>query len=186
MMTNSKEGGGGGQTETLSPALPDDVEQAAAALLEAACDAELMLATAESCTGGLLGSLLTDVEGASHAFERGFIVYSEAAKCELLGVARDQIDRCGAVSREVAIAMAEGAIRGSHADIALSVTGFAGSTDDGGEAGLVHFACARRHGATVHREAHFGDIGRGPVRIACMRVALDMLRQAVAAPAPTR
>src|SRR3546814_1058541 len=97
----------GGETETLSAALPDDVEQAAARVLELACDRELTLATAESCTGGLLGSLLTDVEGASHAFERGFIVYSTEAKCELLGVDRRQIDDCGAVSRDVAVAMAE-------------------------------------------------------------------------------
>src|SRR3546814_15008296 len=117
----------GGETETLAAALPDDVEQAAERVLELACDRELTLATAESCTGGLLGSLLTDVEGASHAFERGFIVYSTEAKCELLGVDRRQIDDCGAVSRDVAIAMAEGAIRASRADIALAGTGFAGA-----------------------------------------------------------
>ena len=92
--------------ETLSPILPNDVEDTAAAVLKAACEAELRLATAESCTGGLLASLLTDVEGASHAFERGFAVYSEEAKCELLGMRREQMDVCGAVSREVASAMA--------------------------------------------------------------------------------
>lgn len=168
-----------GPAETLSAILPDDIEQAAEALLKAACAADLKLATAESCTGGLLASLLTDVEGASHAFERGFASYSEDAKCELLGIRRAQIDDCGAVSRDVALAMAEGAIAHSHADIALAITGYAGSAPDGDEPGLVHFACARRGGGTVHREAHFGDIGRGPVRIKSLRIALDMMRQAI-------
>lgn len=165
--------------ETLSPILPEDVEDAAAAVLKAACEAELRLATAESCTGGLLASLLTDVEGASHAFERGFAVYSEDAKCELLGIRREQIDVCGAVSREVAIAMAEGAIEQSHADITLAITGFAGPSTEGDEAGLVHFAVARRNGATAHRVEHFGDIGRGPVRIKSLRVALEMMGEAI-------
>jgi nicotinamide-nucleotide amidase len=167
------------KAETLSPILPDDIEQAAADLLEAACAADLKLATAESCTGGLLASLLTDIEGASHAFERGFAVYSEAAKCELLGVARERIDQCGAVSRDVAVAMAEGAIAHSHADVALAVTGYAGAAPEGEEAGLVHFATARRGGRTAHREDHFGDRGRGAVRIAALRVALKMMRDAL-------
>ncbi|PTQ13052.1 damage-inducible protein CinA [Sphingomonas oleivorans] len=167
-------------TETLSAVMPDEVEAMAHAYLKEACDRDLTLATAESCTGGLLASLLTDVEGASHAFERGFIVYSEQAKCELLGIAAEKIERCGAVSREVAVAMAEGAIAHSAADIALAITGFAGRAGPDDEVGLVHFGCARRDGKTSHREAHFGDIGRGPVRIACMRVALEMMREAMA------
>lgn len=170
---------GGGPAETLSPALPTWVEEAAEALLSACCDAELKIATAESCTGGLLASLLTDVEGASHAFERGFVVYSEEAKCELLGVARERIDACGAVSRDVAVAMAEGSLAQSHADIALAVTGYAGSAPPGEEPGLVHFACARRGGRTAHREEHFGDIGRGPIRIKTIAVALEMMDDAV-------
>lgn len=165
--------------ETLSPVLPDDIEQMAANLLETACDRGLMLVTAESCTGGLLSSLLTDMEGASHAFERGFAVYSEAAKCELLNVEQAQIDRCGAVSREVAIAMAQGAIGRSRADVALAVTGYAGAAPEGDEPGLVHFAAARKGGETIHRVEHFGDIGRGPVRIAALRVALAMMRNAL-------
>src|SRR3546814_2589113 len=84
--------------------------KAAAAVLKDCGSAELTLATAESCSSALLGSLLTDVEGASHAFERGFVVYSEDAKCELLGIRSERIEACGAVSREVAVAMAEGAI----------------------------------------------------------------------------
>lgn len=166
-------------TETLSPVLPDDVDKAARAVLKRACDAELSLATAESCTGGMLASLLTDVEGVSSAFERGFVTYSEDAKCELLGIERGTVEQCGAVSREVAVAMAEGALRESHADIAVSITGFAGPGGPDDEPGLVHFGCARTGRPTRHREEHFGDIGRGPVRIKCMRVALQMLDEAL-------
>ena len=166
-------------TETLSPVLPDEVDRAARAVLQAACDRDLSLATAESCTGGLLASLLTDVEGVSGCFERGFVTYSEDAKTELLGVPKSLIDAHGAVSKPVAMAMAEGALRASRADIAASVTGFAGPGAPDDEPGLVHFACARTGYPTRHREAHFGDIGRGPVRIECMRVALDMLAEAL-------
>lgn len=170
---------GGQEAETLSPALPDRIEKQAARVLERAAAGRRRLATAESCTGGLLGSLLTDVEGASHVFERGFIVYSEDAKCELLGIRRQQIDRCGAVSREVAIAMARGAIEQSQADIAVAITGFAGAAPPGEEAGLVHFACADRRGHVRHREEHFGAIGRGPVRIASLDVALRLFGEAL-------
>ncbi|WP_066516318.1 CinA family protein [Sphingobium cloacae] len=169
----------GNRAETLYPALPAAIEKAAETLLHTCCAQELRIATAESCTGGLLASLLTDVEGASHAFERGFVVYSKESKCELLGVARARIDACGAVSREVAIAMATGAINQSHADIALAVTGYAGSAPPGQEAGLVHFACASKGGAVEHREAHFGNIGRGPVRIGTLGIALEMMMDAV-------
>jgi nicotinamide-nucleotide amidase len=161
--------------QTLSPAIPADIETLAATMLERACVKDVSLATAESCTGGLIASLLTDVEGASHAFERGFVVYSEEAKAELLGVAKGMIEKCGAVSRDVALAMAEGALDRSNADIALAVTGFAGAGTPEDEPGLVHFACARRNGPVHHREEHFGDVGRGAVRIECLRVALEMM-----------
>lgn len=166
-------------TETLSPLLPDEIERAAREVLTRACEGGLSLATAESCTGGLLASLLTDVEGVSSTFERGFVVYSKDAKCELLHIARDTVERCGAVSRDVALAMADGALAASHADIALSITGFAGPGAPDDEPGLVHFACARKGRDTAHREAHFGDIGRGPTRIACLRVALEMIGEAL-------
>ena len=161
-----------GTTESYSPVLPDDVEDLVRAVLERVAAAELSLATAESCTGGMLASILTDVQDLSGVFERGFVVYSDPAKCELLGLAQADIDRCGAVSEEVAVAMAEGALANSKADIAVSTTGYA---DDGPEPGLVHLACARRGGLTTHREERFGAIGRGPVRIASMRVALQMI-----------
>lgn len=162
-------------TETLSPVLPPEIDEAARRVLTKACDRGLSLATAESCTGGLLASLLTDVEGVSGAFERGFVVYSKDAKCELLHIARDTVERCGAVSRDVAIAMADGALRASRADIAVAITGFAGPGAPGDEPGLVHFGCARSGRETIHREEHFGDIGRGPTRVKCMQVALEML-----------
>jgi nicotinamide-nucleotide amidase len=152
--------------------LPDDVEDLVQAVLARVAERELSIATAESCTGGMLASLLTDVQDLSGVFERGFVVYSEPAKCELLGLAQADIDRCGVVSEEVARAMAEGALANSLADIAVSTTGYA---DDGEEPGLVHLACARRDGPTTHREERFGAIGRGPVRIASMRVALTMI-----------
>lgn len=159
----------------LLAALPDRIERAALALLDKACDRDLTIVSAESCTGGLLASLLTDVEGKSRAFERGFVVYSDEAKCELLGVDRATLDRHGAVSRETAIAMVAGALARSPGDIAVSITGFAGPGAPGDEPGLVHFACQRRGGGIVHREEHFGDIGRGPVRLKCLEVALDLL-----------
>lgn len=167
-------------TETLSPVLPDEVEEGARKLLERACQQDLTIATAESCTGGLLASLLTDVEGASHAFERGFVVYTNEAKSELLGIPLDLIETANAVSEPVARAMAEGALKASRADIALSITGFAGPGAPGDEPGRVHFGCAQNGRATTHREMHYGDIGRGPVRIECLRTALQMLEEALA------
>lgn len=160
------------EAETLWPVLPDEVEKEARRLLERACDAELTLATAESCTGGMIASLLTDVQGASHAFERGFVTYTNEAKAEMLDIPLGLIERAGPVSKEVAVAMAEGALARSSADMAVSVTGFAGKGD---EPGLVHFGCARKGRATAHREEHFGDIGRGRIRVECMRVAVEML-----------
>lgn len=161
-------------TETLSPVLPNATEEETRRLLHKACERGLMLATAESCTGGMLASLLTDVRGVAHAFDRGFVTYTNEAKNEMLGVPIELIEEKGAVSREVAIAMAEGALERSRANIAISITGFA---DKGEEPGLVHFACARAGRRTAHREEHFGAIGRGGTRVECMRVALEMLTE---------
>jgi nicotinamide-nucleotide amidase len=145
--------------------------------------AGLMAATAESCTGGLIAALLTDIPGSSAVLERGFVVYSNAAKQDLLGVSAGTLARHGAVSAETARAMAEGALGASRAEVAVSVTGVAGP--DGGSAekpvGLVHFACARRGKPTVAREEQFGDIGRGAVRLASVRVGLDLLEAALSA-----
>ena len=161
-------------TETLAPVLPNRLEEATRRLLAKACERSLVLATAESCTGGMLASLLTDVQGVAHVFDRGFVTYSEEAKTEMLGVPAALIADKGAVSKEVAAAMAEGALERSRANIALAVTGFA---DSGEEPGLVYFACARSGRITAGREAHFGAIGRGEVRIAALEVAVAMMTE---------
>ncbi len=161
-------------TETLSPVIPNETEEATRRLLAKASERGLLFATAESCTGGMLASLLTDVQGVAHAFERGFVTYSNEAKCEMLGISPDLIEREGAVSKAVAIAMAEGALERSRANIAISITGFA---DSGDEPGLVHFGCARAGRTTLHREEHFGPGGRGATRIACMKVAVEMMTE---------
>lgn len=166
-------------TETLSPALPNDVEALVDAVLKAADQRGVSLATAESCTGGLVASVLTDVEGRSHVFERGYVVYTDDAKADELTVPPRLLERHGAVSEPVARAMAEGALRASGAGVALAVTGFAGPAGPDDEPGLVHFAVAPAGAPTVHEEHHFGDVGRGPCRIECLRVALRMLHSAV-------
>jgi nicotinamide-nucleotide amidase len=159
---------------------PPDLIARAADLLGQCRKAGLKIATAESCTGGLIAGLLTEIPGSSAVVERGLVVYSNEAKQELLGIAAETIERHGAVSEATARAMAEGALERSHADLAVSVTGVAGP--DGGTAskpvGLVHFACARRGAATAAREARFGDIGRENVRLASVRVALELLEAA--------
>jgi nicotinamide-nucleotide amidase len=166
-------------SETLAAALPDHLDEQAERLMHRLCDRELTVATAESCTGGMLAALLTDIEGAGHGFERGFVTYTKDAKAELLGIERDVLDRNEAVSEVVARAMAEGALARSHADVALAVTGFAGPAGENHEEGLVHMALARRERSTMHRVEHFGAIGRGPVRVKSLKVMLDMLEQAL-------
>ena len=139
----------------------------------------MVVATAESCTGGMLASLLTDIEGCGHGFDRGFVTYSREAKQQLLGLPSDLVDHNYAVSADVAKAMAEGALDRCKADIALSATGFAGPAGDGCEEGLVFMACARRGHETAIEERHFGCIGRGPVRIKALGVLLEMLEEAL-------
>lgn len=135
------------------------------------------IATAESCTGGLIAATLAAVPGASASLERGFVTYSNEAKHEMLGVPADLIAQHGAVSREVALAMVAGALRESPAQIVVAVTGIAGPT--GGTAtkpvGLVHIAAARRDGDTAHEEKRFGNIGRHDVQIATVAVAFELM-----------
>ena len=161
-------------TETLSPVLPGELEEELRRLLTKAHERDLMFATAESCTGGMLASLMTDIPGIAHTFERGFVTYTDESKNELLGVPKELLADKGAVSQEVAIAMAEGALERSRANMALAVTGFA---DTGDEPGLVHFACARHGRKTTHREEHFGEIGRGATRLQCLRVGVEMMTE---------
>jgi nicotinamide-nucleotide amidase len=168
--------------EALQPAIPDEVERLAQAVLDAACAGDLRLATAESCTGGLLASLLTDIPGKSHAFERGFVTYTDAAKHEMLGVPLRLLETEGAVSEAVARAMAEGSLQASTASLSVAVTGFTDGAPEGCE-GLVHFACARRGGATRVVARRFGDAGRAAVRLAALEVALKLLHDELGADA---
>lgn len=160
---------------------PADLEARAQALVQLYRGLGVTLVTAESCTGGLVAALLTEVPGSSACVERGFVTYSNAAKSEEIGVPAELIDRHGAVSREVAQAMAEGALAHSAADVAVAITGIAGP--DGGSAekpvGLVHFGCATRTGGTRTLERRFGDLGRSGVRRAAVETALDLLTEAV-------
>jgi nicotinamide-nucleotide amidase len=166
-------------SETLEPALPKDLDERAERLMHAVCEREWTVSTAESCTGGMLAALLTDIEGASHGFDRGFVTYTKDAKAEVLGIEREILEHNEAVSEPVARAMAEGALERSGAKVALGVTGFAGPAGDGHEEGLVHMALAKRGKPTLHRVEHFGPAGRGPVRIKALRCMLEMLEESL-------
>lgn len=152
-------------------AVPGEAQLQAAArrLLEALDGADMMVTTAESCTGGYLSSLLTDVEGLSHAFDRGFVTYSAPSKQQVLGVDAALIERVGTVSEDVARAMAEGSLARARAGLALAITGFAGSSDpDEREGpGVTYVAAAIPHQSWVYR-ADFGERPRAEVRnLAC-------------------
>jgi nicotinamide-nucleotide amidase len=152
---------------------------AARALIELCRAKRLTVATAESCTGGLVAGALTDIPGSSEVLERGFVTYSNAAKQTLLGVPHETLMRHGAVSRETAQAMARGALAHAPVDLAVSITGIAGpgGATPGKPVGLVHFGAAARNGTLIHQERQFGDIGRTQVREASVAQALAMLRQ---------
>lgn len=156
---------------------PDDIVALANEVLEAAKACNLKVATAESCTGGLVAAALTAISGSADVVERGFVTYSNEAKSELLGVEPQLIADVGAVSEPVARAMAEGALANSLADLTVSITGIAGPT--GGTplkpVGLVHFATALTGGATAHRMELFGALGRERVRQAAVKLALSLL-----------
>ncbi len=154
-----------------------DLRAAATQLLQDLANRKMLLATAESCTGGLIAGLLTEIPGSSAVVERGFVTYSNEAKSEALGIDMTLIESHGAVSEEVARAMAAGALSHSHADVTVAVTGIAGPGGEtpGKPVGLVHLATALRSGGVAHRACRFGDIGRTPVRIATVREALAMV-----------
>ena len=155
----------------------DELRANAERLLAAARAKGLKIATAESCTGGLIAGLLTEIAGSSDVFERGFVTYSNEAKETMLGVPGALLRQHGAVSQSVARAMAEGAIRNSLAQVSVAVTGIAGPGGGSDEkpVGLVHIAAARAGEATLHRECRFGDIGRNDVRLASVAAALSLL-----------
>lgn len=155
---------------------PEDIQTAAARVIAAAVRRGTLLATAESCTGGLVAAALTAIPGSSAALDRGFVTYSNAAKSAMIGVRPDVIDAHGAVSEPVARAMAEGATAHSGAGLAVAITGVAGPGGGSAEkpVGLVHFA-AHDDAGTIHVMKRFGDLGREKVRLASVRVALDLL-----------
>jgi len=149
----------------------------AASILQRARAQNLKIATAESCTGGLVAALFTEIPGSSATFDRGFVVYSNAAKHDMLGVPAELIETHGAVSAQTACAMAEGALAHSQADIAIAITGVAGPGGGSAEkpVGLVHFASARAGAPTVPVEMRYGDNGRANVRRAALESALDLI-----------
>ncbi len=164
---------------------PPDLMAEATALITALRQRGLRLATAESCTGGLIAALMTELPGSSDVFDRGFVTYTNDAKTKLLGVPDRMISELGAVSAEVARAMADAAIANSQADVSVAVTGVAGP--GGGTVlkpvGLVHLAAGRRGAATLGQECRFGAISRSEIRLATVRAALSLIRRAIELPA---
>ena len=158
--------------------MSDDLRVAATAVLDVCRTKKIKVASAESCTGGLVAGALTDIAGSSDVLDRGFVTYSNDAKHEVLGVPRDIIDTHGAVSRETAEAMARGALGKASADVVVAITGIAGPGGGTKEkpVGLVHFAAASRNGVLVHKEIRYGDLGRIGVRRKSVLQALLMLR----------
>ena len=157
--------------------IPDALLDEAASLIEACRARGIRLATAESCTGGLITGVLTAVTGSSDVLERGFVTYSNAAKAELLGVPAEMIAAVGAVSGPVTERMAEGALQRSHADIAVAVTGVAGPGGSSADkpVGLVWFGLAARDQAVLsERQVFAGD--RTAIRIAAVTRALVLIR----------
>ena len=148
-------------------------------VLMEAREQKLRLATAESCTGGLIAGLLTEIAGSSDVFDRGFVVYSNRAKQDMLNVPGDLIADAGAVSEAVARMMAEGAVENSNAHVAVAVTGVAGP--GGGTklkpVGLVHIAACRERRTILHEAHRFGDIGRSEIRMNTVEAALELLRR---------
>src|SRR6516162_3211537 len=159
-----------------------DARSIARTLLDLCRSRRLMIATAESCTGGLVSGALTDVPGSSDVIDRAFVTYSNDAKRVMLGVNATTLATFGAVSKETATQMAVGALERAGVDLAVAITGIAGpgGATPGKPVGLVHFAVAARDGRIVHREQRYGAIGRGAVRqrsvIEALRMLMEMAR----------
>ena len=166
--------------------LDNDIVEAAKRLLDICKRKNLIIATAESCTAGLVSGTLTETPGVSSMLDRGFVTYSNQAKQDMLGVSADTLEQHGAVSRETAEEMARGALAHAPVDLAVSVTGVAGP-DGGSEekpVGLVYFAAASRSGGLLHAKKHFGDIGRADIRKQSVLQAFRMLHDLAEAEAP--
>ena len=137
----------------------------------------LKLATAESCTGGMVAASITDIAGSSDVFDRGFVTYSNLSKAEMLGVPPVLIATHGAVSKQVAMAMASGALLYSLAQISIAITGVAGPSGGSMDkpVGLVHFACAMKGAEALHVEKRFGELSRGEIRNLAVKTALELI-----------
>ena len=157
----------------------NEVLWAATELIKLCIERKLTIATAESCTGGLVAGALTEIAGSSAVLDRGFVTYSNNAKQQMLGVPAETLKKYGAVSRQTADAMAHGALEKAKVDLAVSITGIAGP--GGGSAdkpvGLVYFAAVSRGGTTLHAAMRYGDIGRAEVREKSVLQALRMLQE---------
>ncbi len=151
----------------------------ASTLLDALSSRGLKFAAAESCTGGLISALLTEIPGSSGVVECGFVTYSNEAKTQMIGVDARLIAAHGAVSRDVALAMAAGAIDHSLAEVSVAVTGVAGpgGGSDAKLVGLVHVAAARKGASPIHIECRFGDVGRAEIRLRSVEAALKLVHQ---------
>jgi nicotinamide-nucleotide amidase len=162
--------------------IDDAIRDRAACVLDACRAHGLKVATAESCTGGLVAGALSEIPGSSDVLDRGFVTYSNAAKQAMLGVPASILERYGAVSRETADAMAAGALAMSNADLVVAITGIAGPSGGSAEkpVGLVHFAAAARDGRRIHREKRYGDVGRSAVRREAVAEALVLLEMLAA------
>ena len=161
-----------------------DKEMIAAAqrVIEMCIARKLTIVTAESCTGGLVAGALTEIAGSSAAVLCGFVTYSNEAKQRMLGVPEKTLDTHGSVSRETAIAMAQGALKNSPADLSVAITGIAGPGGGSPEkpVGLVKFAAAARGGRDITREERYGDLGRSEIRRRSVLTALAMLAELAA------
>jgi nicotinamide-nucleotide amidase len=157
--------------------IDDKLRRTASRVLELCRAQGLHIATAESCTGGLVAAALTEIAGSSDVVDRGFVTYSNAAKQAMLDVPAATLSRQGAVSAATAAAMAKGALKNSQADLAVAITGIAGPGGGSKQkpVGLVYFAAASREGKRLARSRRFGKIGRQRVRLRSVAQALELL-----------
>lgn len=156
---------------------PADIEALAARIIADFSARGLTVATAESCTGGLIAGALTEIAGSSAVVNRGFVTYSNEAKQKMLGVKAETLTRFGAVSQETAIEMVTGALQAAGTRLAVAVTGIAGPGGGSEEkpVGLVHIAAASTAEIVLHQEMRFGDLGREGIRLATVKTALELL-----------
>lgn len=156
---------------------PADIISVAEGIIRDFTAAGLMVSTAESCTGGLIAGALTEIPGSSAVVDRGFVTYTNIAKMQMLGVQEETLARFGAVSEETARQMVHGALFRSRAHLAVAVTGIAGPGGGSPEkpVGLVHLAAKSRSGKLIHNKMLYGDLGRTEIRLATLRMSLQML-----------